>query len=545
MNQESINQFRQKAESALKRKATNPIAHNQESLAELYEKLSIHQIELEMQMDELERVREALSQEKQKFENLYLEAPVAYITINQTGNILMINEAAVKLFNLSRHNVNRVSIFPFIADESKTSFRLMVKRVFKERKEQSGVVNLVRKDTGTQYSKFHLNTYYDHEMEEFLCRVTLTNIAEEKNEFDRLLRIKEQEYRQIAENIEEGLLITEKGIIQSLNPAFSDMLQKEGSFLRKNPLWSYVSREYRPELIRIFQSKEKAKRTIELKLIRESGEKFWAQMNITFYNDASNKAFVVVTDISDRKKTEEALKVSENKLREINITKDKFLSILAHDLKSPFTSIIGFTHLLKMDNDVSSTEKQNEYINNIHTTAKNTYSLLENLLLWSQSQAGIHSFNPQNFNINLVIENNISLFTEIAKSKNIRLKFKKDQKDSIVHADINMVDTVIRNLIANAIKFTPEGGSVIVGINSSSHQKLTVFVIDNGVGIPEDKLEKVFDIGKKTSRLGTNNEKGTGLGLSLCKEFVEKNGGEIWVESKPDSGSSFFFTLIR
>ena len=229
------------------------------------------------------------------------------------------------------------------------------------------------------------------------------------------------------------------------------------------------------------------------------------------------------------------------KLAESNATKDKFFSIIAHDLKNPFTSILGFSNLILGNKSKFSEEDIINFVTQISDSAKNTFKLLENLLTWSRSQTGKLEYYPIVLNINSIICNSKSLIQYIAQGKNISIEFDVE-KNIEVYADENMINTVIRNLLSNAVKYTHKGGKIVLKAVSQNNQ-LLIEISDNGVGIPPQKIEKLFKISEKVSTLGTENEAGTGLGLLLCKEFVEKNGGKIWVESTLNIGSKFFFTL--
>ncbi len=254
----------------------------------------------------------------------------------------------------------------------------------------------------------------------------------------------------------------------------------------------------------------------------------------------------VIRDITDRKNAELDLKESEVKLRESNITKDKFFSIIAHDLKSPFNSMLGFSEILNEKFDEYSTEKKKRFIWIINEGLQNTLKLLENLLQWSQSQKGIIAFNPEKINLHIKTKEICDLLKQSSENKSIELINQLDL-NIYVEADKDMLATIIRNLLSNAIKYTHKHGEITIKTFSvpdeNNIQYLGISVSDNGVGIPKEIQSKLFEIGENTSMKGTDNEKGTGLGLILCKEFVEKHGGKIWIESEVGKGSSLFFTI--
>jgi len=234
-----------------------------------------------------------------------------------------------------------------------------------------------------------------------------------------------------------------------------------------------------------------------------------------------------------------AIKTSE--LNESNASKDKFFSIIAHDLKNPFQTIIGFSEMQKEEAQSGDSARVKEYAGLINISAIQTLRLLENLLEWANSQTGKIQFNPVSINLSEIFNEEFIVLNDMAKGKNIELKsFINDNLTFI--ADKNMIKTILRNLTSNAIKFTPKNGKVEVkAIIDNNHVEISVS--DSGIGMTKDTIAKLFRIDTNLSTRGTENEKGTGLGLILCKEFVEKHGGKIWVESEDGKGSIFRFIL--
>lgn len=230
------------------------------------------------------------------------------------------------------------------------------------------------------------------------------------------------------------------------------------------------------------------------------------------------------------------------RLNDLNATKDKFFSIIAHDIKNPFNAVLGFAGLLEENFKEWNDEQKLEIVNLIHSSAKNLYQLLENLLHWSRSQSGALKFNPREIALKQTFNNVIRLLGETADAKNIELKIMLSEEELVVQADQDMLDVILRNLISNAVKFTKQGGKVQL-IAEPDGAFVLIKVTDNGVGISEGIRDQLFRIDKYTSTYGTQNELGTGLGLILVKEFVEKHGGEIGVESTLGKGSTFYFTL--
>ncbi len=235
------------------------------------------------------------------------------------------------------------------------------------------------------------------------------------------------------------------------------------------------------------------------------------------------------------------LKNKSDELRELNISKDKFFSIIAHDLKNPFSVLVSYTSLLKSNLEVFSEKELKQIITDLNHASETGFDLLQNLLLWTRSQTNrIHVFKTKNQLKSIV--NNVKALVDLNLiDKGQRLETEIDG-DLMVYADKDMVSTVLRNLIFNAVKFSPKGSLIRIRAISTG-ATVQIDVIDEGVGIPADLIEKLFRVDNDITTQGTEGETGSGLGLVLCHEFVEKNDGKIWVESEPGKGSVFSFTL--
>ncbi len=263
------------------------------------------------------------------------------------------------------------------------------------------------------------------------------------------------------------------------------------------------------------------------------------------YGEAEKQVLIFVSEqialVIERKRNSEAIKKYAEELKELNHTKDRFFSIVAHDLKSPFQGLLGYLQILTTEYSNLLEEEKQLFIKHIDELSRNTFSLLENLLEWSRIQTGRISFNPTNFDLLQDLQLTISLLTQAAINKQINFEISIGNKIA-VKADKNMLSTVVRNLIFNAIKFTNTGGKITLAAKAEN-DFVEISVTDTGVGIRQDTLEKLFKIDENVSTKGTANELGTGLGLLLCKELIEKNEGKIRVESEVGVGSKFIFTL--
>lgn len=289
----------------------------------------------------------------------------------------------------------------------------------------------------------------------------------------------------------------------------------------------------------VFQNEEKAKRAAELVISKitfaqqsEENEKLSEELIIADLAVALQSELIVAKEKAEK---------NEIKLIELNATKDRLFSIIAHDLQSPFNSILGFSELLIKNLKKYEVTEVEKFLSNINLSAKNTLVLLSNLLNWAKSQIGQINFKPENVVLSSIIKEIFELSNSSAKNKNIVLNYIKTER-TVVFADINMLKTVLRNLISNAIKFTNSNGEINVSALQNNNF-IEISVSDNGVGMDEEKQSKLFRFETNVTTPGTENEEGSGLGLILCKEFVEKHNGEIWVESKLGQGSVFKIKL--
>lgn len=251
--------------------------------------------------------------------------------------------------------------------------------------------------------------------------------------------------------------------------------------------------------------------------------------------------FGISHDITNRKLAEEKINQYVGELKELNATKDKFFSIIAHDLKNPFNNILGFSELLKEEVDDNDIEAIKQYANLIYSSAHQTFRLLENLLDWANTQQGHMLFRPENLPLNEIASEITETLQQFAIKKNIDIK-NTINEEIIVFADRNMLKSILRNLVTNAIKFTPKNGKI--EISSSIHeQQVEITVYDNGIGMDEKTCEQLFSLDVNHTTKGTENENGTGLGLILIKEFILKHGGKLSVASEIGKGSAFKFIL--
>jgi signal transduction histidine kinase len=333
-------------------------------------------------------------------------------------------------------------------------------------------------------------------------------------------------------------------IFQNKYSSISDLIYSEASERKIQELSAQNEIEHRELLIKNLQeiSEEKEKQLA-------ASKKFNITLILLLVVTAISVFFFIRSYREKRRINRELQEINDKVIKqnealsELNSTKDKFFSIIGHDLKGPLNSLTAFSQLL-INHTASLTEEEIRTIaRDLDKSLKNLYELLENLLGWARSQTGKLEFVAEDFRISEVIKENIRLLSKAALNKQIKIEMMVDDA-LVIHADLNSIKTVIRNLLSNAIKFTPKGGVISIYVDEWK-DSVEIGIHDTGVGMSKEIQEKIFDISAKHTTLGTNKEKGTGLGLILCKEFIERNNGVLSVESEENIGSTFKFRLPK
>jgi signal transduction histidine kinase len=252
--------------------------------------------------------------------------------------------------------------------------------------------------------------------------------------------------------------------------------------------------------------------------------------------------FGTYADISDRKKADAEIEVKNAQLLLANMEKDKFFSIIAHDLRSPFNGFLGLTQMLADDLDTMSLEDIREIALVMRRSAVNVFSLLENLMEWSRINRGITAYEPKQLFLASSVTEAITSIAESAVKKGVNISLDIPQEVQ-VFADEYMLASIIRNLTSNALKFTHHGGIITISVIVTTGDSATISIRDTGIGMKKEMLSNLFRFDLQTNRKGTEGEPSSGLGLIICKEFIEKHGGKFWVESEEGKGSCFSFSI--
>jgi len=338
-------------------------------------------------------------------------------------------------------------------------------------------------------------------------------------------------------DMDDNIIFVNNAFLRTYGYTLDELMGDKINLIRPATEQENIINQIRPSTI-------KGKWEGELINRRKDGSEFPIHLSTSLMHDANGIPIAMIgvsSDITERKKIEQTIHSQNLELIELNATKDKFFSIIAHDLKNPLYTLLGGTELLIKNFRNLEADKVETILRNLNSNTLQTYKLLENLLDWARNQQNRMDFNPVVIDLCEVANEIVALLSPMAAAKNITVN-QNIKPACIVIADAYMLNAVLRNLISNAIKFTYTNG--VVQINAvEQEQELEISVTDNGVGITKETLKKLFQIDSAKSDFGTSGEKGTGLGLLLCKEFVHKHGGNIRVESKVDKGSTFTFTL--
>jgi PAS domain S-box-containing protein len=374
------------------------------------------------------------------------------------------------------------------------------------------------------------------------------NITERKRT-EEALRESEERFRKVFEEGPIGMVLTSGDLkFFNANPAFCQMLGYTLEEMTNVTFLDVTHPDYREtdkkNIEKMWRGDLPLYQT-EKRYITKNGDICWGSLSASIIKDVKGKpiyALAMVEDITERKKAELIIQQKNKQLQELNDTKDKFFSIIAHDLKSPFLGFLGLTQdIIKSASNIS-VQELSQLGKTMNETADNLFKLLQNLLEWAQLQSGSGKIVLKDILLTDMIAENVEMTKSRSEQKGISI-INMVTNPINAYADEKMINSVLMNLLSNAIKFTHQNGAVTISAKKTENQMIEISIRDTGVGMPKNMIEKLFKVGENIGRKGTEGELSTGLGLLLCKEFVDRNGGKIWVESEEGKGSTFIFTL--
>ncbi len=509
-------------------------------------KLQIINQNLSEQKAELTRTLEELNRNEAKYRNLLEFSPTGIIYLDKKGKVLEVNKKMLELLGSS--------------DEEETK---IINCLDYPPLQEIGLSDAIIRSIETHETIFNEAHYKSKWGKKIDFRYYITPILNRKSnvshlilnvedvslskEFERSKKLSELKYKILVENSLQAMLVVGYTGLVFANSRLEELSQYKFNELADADNWLKLiihPDDYERVTSNIQDALEKKKISArnEYKYTRKDGTVRWMESLGSVVDYEGQPAILVVAiDITERKEAENILVESEKQLRAANAMKDKFFSIIAHDLKNPFNAILGFSNLLYEAYDNFDDQQRKTFIKNICEASGSTFKLLQNLLEWSRTQTGKIEIKPEKIDIEALINDNIGVLRSAAESKKIDFSL-QIPNPTMAYADSNMVKAILRNLVSNAIKFTKSGGKInISAVNSE--EEVTITVSDTGIGIKPEDLHRLFRIDDHFRTNGTDNEEGSGLGLILCKEFVEKNEGRIWAESSPGVGSKFIFTL--
>lgn len=491
------------------------------------------------------QAEEALAESEERFRSLYENSTIGLYRTKPDGKIILANPTLIKILGYSTFEELANRCLEKEGFERSPERKLFIEQIENGNLAYGEETAWTRKDGKTIYLRESCKAIHDSKGETIYYDGTVEDITERKLT-ERALRVTEEKFRRVVENSLSGMYFyhlngNNQLIFSGANPAADKIIGISHDLLIGKPIeeaFPKIAATPIPAQLKSIAKGETDAQEFEIEYERENTVGFY---NVQAFQTENDTITVHFTDISERKRTEKLLEKQAIELQKINSTKDKFFSIIAHDLKSPFNAIIGFTDLLLSNFNHLDEETLLKGIKTIENASHQAYKLLENLLLWAQNQTGRERYNPEILHLNKQIRESVHILESTALNKGIRIV--NNIKDNYyILADRNMIDTILRNLISNAIKFSYSGANVFISGNDSDGE-VNISVSDHGTGIPQEKLDAIFEIDKRTSTVGTENEQGSGLGLVLCKDFIVRQGGKIWVESTLGKGSTFTFCL--
>lgn len=546
--------LRLKAEEMLRSKPSGADSKLQEAdTLKLMHEVEVYQIELELQQEELmwaedHAKTEAAELAIEKYAELFDSAPSGYFTLSKEGKIIDLNRSGADMLGLEYLHLINSHFGTYVSTDTKPIFELFLRNIFTAiGKENCEVTLSVR-------GKLPVYVY-------------ITGFATEKGE-QCLITVNDITGRKRAENALYDMHWRLESIIEATRVGTWEWNVQTGETVY-NDEWAhmigYTLSELAPVSIKTWEtfvhpddlihSAELLRRhfggelpyyDIECRIKHKDGHWIWVhdRGRVVTHTPGGKPLmmFGTHTDISEQKQVQGELELKNAQLVMLNAEKDKFFSIIAHDLRSPFNGLLGLTEILTEGLHDMTMEQIHHMATLIKSSASNLYGLLDNLLEWSCMQRGLTNYIPTSFLLMPIISESMVLVTGTANKKEITISYDVPEDISVV-ADINMLGSIIRNLVTNAVKFTPKGGKITVSAKSLPGQFIEICIRDTGIGMNEKMINNLFRLDVNTNRKGTEDEFSTGLGLMISKDFIEKLGGKLWVESDIRKGSAFHFSI--
>ena len=480
-------------------------------------------------------------------ETIFDNSPSALLIISKDGIIKQLNLAALEFLGFERRECLDKKFIDFIEGNQDQVLK-MFEAITEINFPQSVELKFKTKNNKSFLTSLSINKYFETSIKQEQFIISLFDITHYKMKAE-LIKESRIRFENIANSAPVMIWITDvDGLLIFVNKIWAEFTGRTiGEELGFNWIQN-VHGEDVTELLNIYQKslQERITFSYQFRYKRFDGVFRWLMMNgIPRLNNENIFLGFIGTciDITQQKEDEEIIKKINAELENANQNKDKFFSIISHDLRSPLSGIMSLLDIIVSDYDSLGEEEKKEILFEAAKTSKSTYTLMENLLDWSRIQTGKISYEPQNISLTQILNGLKNLYYQKLKEKGISLNY-DFEPEIFAFADNNMTETIFRNLISNAIKFSKEFGLILVSFEISDDYVLTK-VKDTGIGMDDKQTSKLFKLDQTHSTVGTSGERGTGLGLMLCKELVEKQGGKIWIDSVINSGTTFYFKLPK
>ncbi|MDP4278289.1 MAG: PAS domain S-box protein, partial [Bacteroidota bacterium] len=508
-------------------------------------------IAIDRDIDERKKIMQALSQSEERH-RLMFEVADEGIYIAQDYKIDYFNPKMLKFSGYTEQELKEMGFLQLVhPDYRDVVLQNYQRRLMGERVEQNYEIKILRKDgTDCWVTVSGVRLVWNGKPAIFTL---MNDISEQKKILEQLSQSEEM-YRLITENASDVIWVWNfaRNGYTFISPAIRQLRGLTVEEAMAESMQESLAPESRALVSRQLEksirkyaanSSDNDPIIMEIRQPCKDGRLSWIEVSARLRINKHHEFELVGVsrNIDERKRMEAEILNNQEKLREAVASKDKFFSIIAHDLKSPFNNVLDFCNLLVEKLENNDYEMAGKFAGIIQEATQRAMNLLVNLLEWSRSQTGRMEFKPEYIEMVALINEAIELNGNAAQQKAINITVNLPET-AVVFADAAMINTVLRNLISNAVKFTRPGGEMIISAKKEKHE-VQVSVQDNGVGIPKDHIDKLFRIDESMTTKGTQNEKGTGLGLILCKEFVDKHQGNIWVESEEGKGTTFYFTI--
>lgn len=472
--------------------------------------------------------------------------PSGLFVLNENILVIDVNKLGLSFIGCKKEEILGRDFSEIIAENDRDQFQRALQKAFKFSETQTAEIKVKGAGDNFFHSFVTLRFVASPDAKNGYCFVGLNDFTSQKMK-EEVIKDSESRFEKMANTAPVMIWIADvEGLFSFVNKVWLDYTGKEvGNHLGMNWLKD-VHPDDMEDLLNNYRNAFSSRQpfTFEFRLKGYEGSYEWMIIRGTPRLSRENIFMGFIgscTNINSQKVFEEKIKKVNAELLEVNAVKDKFFSIISHDLRSPVGGLMGVLEILAESYDSMDENEKLEIINEAVSSSKQTFALIENLLDWSRIQSGKIPYEPEKIELLPVMGKLESLYYQNLKNKEIKFKVDFDLGIS-VYADLKMTETILRNLISNAIKFTNKGGTILISALLEG-DKVIIKVKDTGVGIETENLAKLFRTDISYSTKGTSKETGTGLGLILCKELVEKQGGKIGVESLKGHGTTFYFSL--